>query len=246
VTGSLSVLLALWYTFARAIAVVGAAVVVAATPTSALAPHWVQLARALAFLALCALLLGICGIHRELRSSRTTLGWPPALALLTTWVAISYRPTPVANIWPICEAAADEEFVNRVQMPPTIATILGASFAPRPATWLAVSVSQVSFALSHVAIDGGLDADMALWASLRLIGAGWFLASLMQAAGLWVAIGTHALANLAIATATPFFPPAPRAWIAALCLLGVLHLTGSQHLAFSRRGTWREAQISVP
>ena len=218
--------------------VVGAAAIVAATPVLALDPLWAEPARALAFLAVCSLLLGRSGQRRRpARSWRTAHGGAAAFALFAVWLpTFPAGARTMAVVCPVLVAAAVEEVVYRVQLPHAITVVLERSFAPVVATWLACSASQLSFALSHVAIGGGLDTGVALLVSLRLLGAGLFLASLQLVAGLPVAIGAHALANLAMTSALPSSAAtAPPARILLLCVLGALHMTVTQR----RRGAAR-------
>jgi hypothetical protein len=221
----------------RAMSIVGAAAIVAATPALALSPRWVEPARALGFLAVCSLLLGTFGVRRQtLRPSRPAHGGVAAFALFAVWLPTlpdGARTMPV--VWSVLVAAAVEEVVYRLQLPHAITILLERSFAPAVATWLACSASQLSFALSHVAIGGGLDTSAALLASLRLLGAGFFLAGLQLVAGLPVTISAHALANLAMtASLSPSAATALSARILVLCVLGALHMTASQYVAGCR------------
>jgi hypothetical protein len=213
--------------------IVGAAAIVAATPALTLSPRWVEPARALAFLAVCCVLLGRFGGRRQtLRSWRMAHGGAAAFALFAVWLpTLPDGARTMAVVCPVLIAAAVEEVVYRVQLPHAITIVLERSFAPAVATWLACSASQLSFALSHVAIGGGLDTGAALLASLRLLGAGLFLASLQLVAGLPVTIGAHALANLAMTASLPSSAAtAPPARILVLCVLGALHMTASQRV----------------
>jgi hypothetical protein len=224
----------------RAMSIVGAAAIVAAMPVLALSPRWVEPARALAFLAVCSLLLGRFGRRRQTtRSWRMAHGGAAALALFAVWLpTLPTGARTMAVVWPVLVAAAVEEVVYRVQLPHAITIVLERSFEPALATWLACSASQLSFALSHVAIGGGLDTSVALLAGLRLLGAGLFLASLQLVAGLPVTIGAHALANLAMTAALPSSAAtAPPERILLLCVLGALHMTATQRVpsAASRR-----------
>jgi hypothetical protein len=220
-----------------AMSIVGAAAIVAATPVLALSPRWVEPARALGFLVVCSVLLGTCGRRRQTPGPwRMAHQGAAAFALFAVWLpTLPAGERTLAVVWPVLAAAAVEEVVYRVQLPHAITIVLERSFAPAVATWLACSASQLSFALSHVAIGGGLDTSVALLASLRLLGAGLFLASLQLVAGLPVTIGAHALANLTMTAALPSSPAtAPPARILLLCLIGALHMTATQ--ARSRRG----------
>jgi hypothetical protein len=217
----------------RAMSTVGAAASVALVPVPGFDARWVEAVRALGFLAVCALLLGVTKIRPEAMSRRTACAVPAGIALFAVWLpALPGGVRAVAVVGPVAVAAAVEEVVYRVQLPHAITSVLQRSFAPALAGWLGFTASQLSFALSHVAISDGFETGAALSVVLRLLGAGMFLASVQLVAGLPVTIAMHTLANLNLATGRPLPGPlAPRAAILALCVLGALQLMTSLRIA---------------
>lgn len=200
-------------------------------PLSGLGADRAVAVRAFLFLvlSLALLRLGPSESWRLVRGRDPLMALTQLFPLAPAFLAVrSTAPHFFVTNWGVIScAAAVEEIVFRLALPHTLSR--AASALPAEAwvrTWLALTVSQLSFALSHLGIGGGLASSRVESTALfTLMGAGLLLAGVRLLMGLPAAIAMHSLANVAIESHRTV-PNQMRTWPAALICGAALGLLG--------------------
>ena len=223
-------------------ALVGMGLCVDAVPIQAFAIEAQIAIRAALFLCGAAVLLAP---HQWTNTSGTS--WRDHLdhGLLSISLCVSVASVaqlgslPASTLARVVLAAGVEEIVFRSSLPNKLASIRR-ELAP---TFTTLALSQMTFALCHVAIAGGVASPNAIRTGGRLFAAGFFLASLKARGGLPLAIAVHTLGNAALLTTHPVGTTSSRV-LALFVLLSALHWLSSR--AVERMGLRRRHASADP